>query len=438
MTATNLALGKPAYSSSSVLPYSASRVVEGNVMPIRRWISRTPGWVCLDLGRQYRMDSYTVKNMGAAGWMQDYSLVSFKFQGSNSITSEADMKNNAKWTDIDIVTGNYQNIVTRGFPVVSYRYVRVYVMEGLRCNKYLASLMELEVYKAPDSSLLSNLTLSQGTLTPTFNKNTFSYRAEVTAPSITVIPTAEQGEALIKVNEIQGPSGQPSPSISLQSGDNRITLKVTIPDSSSQSTYSVIVTRKPSPYLTNLTLSDIPFIFEYDVYGYNLSAGYDTASTIITPTLEDNTSSYVITVNGVMLPSGQPRANLNVGVNTIAIRVTATNGIYQDYIIKVDRASSPYLTNMVLNTGRISVSYTPTFNKNVLEYMTMPLGGKTSISITPSSEDATASINVGGTIVTSGQVATLSMPSGNSRIKILVTSSRGGDTKEYYLNVNNG
>lgn len=439
MSAINLALGKMAYSSTCVLPYTASRAVDGSTTPIRRWLCNTlPGWMCVDLGWAYRIDSYTLRNMSVAGWRApDYNLVNFKFQGSNSINSERDMKLDALWTDIDVVTGNTLGIVTRSFPVVTYRYIRFYVSKGLSCNNQLASVMELEVYKAPDSSLLTNLTLSAGTLTPVFSKNTFAYTAQVNAASITLTPTAEQVGAIIKVNGVQVASGQPSSAINLALGANTIPVQVIAQDGLSQTTYSVVVTRTGSPYLTNLTLSNIPFAFSKNVYTYNLSTGYDIVSTTITPTLEDSTASYGITVNGTELPSGQTTTNLNVGTNTISVQVTATTGAQQTYTLTVVRASSPYLSGLTLKIGKSSVSYTPAFNRNVTDYTTTALGGKTSISIIPSSEDTAASINVGGTVITSGGTATLNIPTGSSQIKIIVTASIGTDTKQYNLNINN-
>jgi len=71
------------------------------------------------------------------------------------------------------------------------------------------------------------LVLSDGTLT--FDKNTFSYAVSVphAVDSLTVTPTAEHQTSRVKVNGVDGASGQASPAISLNPGHNEIKVEVT-------------------------------------------------------------------------------------------------------------------------------------------------------------------------------------------------------------------
>ncbi len=107
----------------------------------------------------------------------------------------------------------------------------------------------IAVTRAGSAAYLSNLILKMlpmntpKTLTPPFVKTTFDYTASVAngVTGVTVTPTAEDSGAVIKVNNVVVPSGSPSGTISLNVGNNTITILVTF--GTAQSTYTIIVTR---------------------------------------------------------------------------------------------------------------------------------------------------------------------------------------------------
>jgi uncharacterized repeat protein (TIGR02543 family) len=93
---------------------------------------------------------------------------------------------------------------------------------------------------------LSGLTLSSGTLSPTFESATTSYTTSVvnSVSSITVTPTRTQENATITVNGTAVTSGSASSSISLNVGSNTITIIVTAQSGSTTGgTYTLTVTR---------------------------------------------------------------------------------------------------------------------------------------------------------------------------------------------------
>ena len=96
-----------------------------------------------------------------------------------------------------------------------------------------------------NDATLSNLTISSGTLTPSFTSGTIAYTDSVanTVTSVTVTPTANESQAIVKVNGNTVISGSPSGTISLSVGDNTITIVVTAQDITTQKTYTVIVNR---------------------------------------------------------------------------------------------------------------------------------------------------------------------------------------------------
>ena len=148
---------------------------------------------------------------------------------------------------------------------------------------------------------LSDLTLSAGTLSPTFASATTSYTAAVANSiiSITVTPTAADANATITVNGTPVTSGSPSAAISLDVGENTITIIVTAQDGTTIKTYTVTVTRAASNVatLSDLTVDGVTVTgFSSSTYTYNveLPYGIETVPTVgATPT--DPNASKVIT-----------------------------------------------------------------------------------------------------------------------------------------------
>ena len=104
----------------------------------------------------------------------------------------------------------------------------------------------MTVTKPSKSALLSNLVLNlRGGITPPFNSNTFSYTANAsnTTANTTVTPTAQDSAATIRVNGTIVPSGGTSAPITLNTGQNTITVVVTASDNSDTKTYTVVVTK---------------------------------------------------------------------------------------------------------------------------------------------------------------------------------------------------
>jgi uncharacterized delta-60 repeat protein len=98
---------------------------------------------------------------------------------------------------------------------------------------------------------LSALSLSSGTLSPSFAGGTTSYTASVSnaTTSITVTPTVAQANATIEARVNGGSyaavtSGSASGTLSINVGGNTVDVRVTAQDGTTQKTYAVTVTRQ--------------------------------------------------------------------------------------------------------------------------------------------------------------------------------------------------
>lgn len=182
---------------------------------------------------------------------------------------------------------------------------------------------------------LSGLSISAGTLSPSFSAGTTTYTASVTTgtSTITVTPTKNNANANIKVNGTTVASGAASGSISLGIGSNTITVLVTAQDNSTK-TYTLTVTRDKTPQ--TITFNTIPT----KTYG-NADFSDATASSGLTLSYSSSNSAVATIVNNQIHIVGQgtstitasqagdatylPAANVSqtLTVNPAAITVTA-------------------------------------------------------------------------------------------------------------------
>lgn len=121
---------------------------------------------------------------------------------------------------------------------------------------------------------LSSLTLSSGTLSPSFNSTTTSYSVTMdnAADWITVTPTAAQANATIEVRVNDGtyanvPSSSASAALALNIGSNTVEVRVTAPNGISTKTYTFSVTRRmPLQNIVALQRSATPLVdITYDL-----------------------------------------------------------------------------------------------------------------------------------------------------------------------------
>lgn len=343
----NIALNKFADASNSVNPYQPSKAVDGISTPLSRWVGSSPvppsgtpapNWLRVDLGNTFWINRWVVKQMGALGWSPNDNMSDYKLQGS---------LDNANWFDIDSVTNNSANQTDRTFAPRKVRWVRVYMTKGLRCNTNFASVVDLEVYDAANPPSLTGLTISNGTLSPAFTSKIYSYLDSVGTDvgTITVTPTAAAGT--IKVNNQVVASGSPSQAITLVTGPNTITVTVTSSDNTMTETYTITVTRAGlAAYLSGLLLKTVmgasitlsPSPFDKNVFNYTASVASGISTVKVTPTAE--VSSSTITVNGLVVTSGQQSGpiTINTGSNTITVIITASGGGQGTYTINVTRS----------------------------------------------------------------------------------------------------
>jgi gliding motility-associated-like protein len=300
--------------------------------------------------------------------------------------------------------------------------------------------VNIRVLSQTNNAELANMQISPGFINPQFPggeaNGITNYSASVAfvTTAVNVTPTASDPAATITVNGITTASGSPSASIPVLVGVNTVTIIVTAEDGTTTKTYTIAVTRAaPS---SNAGLSTINSTIGPFCCGTSFTALVANAVTdiVVTPNAIDPNAT--ITVNGISIPTDFPSPNipLSIGPNIITIVVTAQDGITtQTYTITVTRAAtaSVNLADLTVSNG----SLTPSFTAGTTHYDVSVGNAITSITITPTAVDATASINVNGSIVASGTPSVPLFLGVGPNIFSIIVSEVGLLPRTYFVNV---
>ncbi len=201
-----------------------------------------------------------------------------------------------------------------------------------------------------DNNILSNLTVSSGSLTPGFSPGTLNYTVDVATgvSSLTVTATVQDSNASLMINGQGISSGQPreiSP-LAPPGSDTLITILVRTP-SGAEKTYTVTV-RRPLPS-SNATLSDLTvstgtlnpgFAAGTPNYTVTVPASVDSLTVMATksdPNAVMSAAGSVIAPAGVL--TGSVSSSLGLGTTTLfTITVIAQDGVStRPYTITVFR-----------------------------------------------------------------------------------------------------
>jgi len=190
---------------------------------------------------------------------------------------------------------------------------------------------------ASSDATLSALTLSQGSLSPSFASGTLAYTSSVpnSVSSLIVTPTTNDANATATVN-----GASAATPVTLAVGSNTVTVQVTAQDGTTIQSYTVAVTRAASSDATlsalSLSSGSLSPSFASGTLAYTASVANSVSSLIVTPTTND--ANATATVNGA---SATTPVTLAVGSNTVTVQVTAQDGVTtQSYTVTVTRAAS--------------------------------------------------------------------------------------------------
>lgn len=327
-------------------------------------------------------------------------------------------------------------------------HIVVTAEDGITTRTYTVNVFRPEADPG-SNAYLSDITLSAGTLTPSFHPDTLAYTTSVPIDTaqVTITATTQESIALVMINSTLVTSGTPCPPIPLEEGENPpIIVLVMAADGATNKIYEIIVTRGEVPelgtnaFLSGLTLSDAPLneSFFPVLFNYSAIVANNLSSIRITPKTDDPDAT--LTINGAAAMSGQPSLPINLveGENEISVEVTAQDpDIRQTYDIIVTRegtgpSSNANLSALVLSETLLTTPFAPgilTYTANVLNYVEQ-------IAVSPTAANPSAAITVNGNPLISGQTSPpINLLMGDNLITVAVAAQDGTTLQTYTINI---
>lgn len=182
--------------------------------------------------------SSSVNNMSTA--QQLYAI-------SNNASGKNYQSSSGYDSDLGFKPSSNSEVIEVGVNSTDY-CIRGYINGGTKnslSNALTAESSTGACSQIPSSATsLSGLTISSGTLSPTFSSTALNYTATVSnaVASVTLTPTAQNLSSAIKINGIMVGSGMQAP-IALAIGQNTIEVQVKSSDGLLMHTYKIVVTR---------------------------------------------------------------------------------------------------------------------------------------------------------------------------------------------------
>ena len=196
---------------------------------------------------------------------------------------------------------------------------------------------------ANSNNYLSTLSVLEGEITPTFDKEENSYSMTVDphikSLTITAEPEADTSNVTILSNS------------NFQIGENEVVIRVTAENSSTRD-YKIIVTKEGSDnnYLSNLSVissnTELLTNFNKETQEYEIRVGNEVESVVVSAEAEDSLSTI----------EGNNIYNLSTGNNTIKVKVTSETGIEREYTIDIIRDKNSDATLKAINVTSGSIN----------------------------------------------------------------------------------
>jgi hypothetical protein len=293
---------------------------------------------------------------------------------------------------------------------------------------------------AAGNANLSGLTVNTGTLTPAFAPSTLAYSVNVlnNVTSITITATVQVGTSTMTINGQAVAPGTPVVVSGLAVGSTPITIRVTALEGNVQD-YVVTVNRAApgNANLSGLTVNTgtLRPAFTPSTLTYSVIVLNNVTSITVTATVQIGTSTMAI--NGQLVASGTPFvvSGLAVGSTPITIRVSASEGNVQAYVLTVNRAAPGDATLKALTVTPGTM--TPSFAPSILSYTVTVLNTDASVTVKADTNDNSSTMTINGQPVQSNAqfVVALGVPGSTTPISIVVTA-QAGNGQTYNVTVN--
>ncbi|MBR1416802.1 MAG: cadherin-like beta sandwich domain-containing protein [Bacilli bacterium] len=293
----------------------------------------------------------------------------------------------------------------------------------------------------PEDATLSSITVSKGSLSPEFDKDTTTYTVNVDndVDSIDINATASDSNATV--------SGTGTKSLS--EGDNTYDITVTAKDGTKK-IYTIKVVRSSSSNPGGKDEPSGPSIDD-DRSNDNKLKSLEVTNYSLDPEFNADNTSYVLEVDNSVTSidltaiANDEKATVNIsgntdlkeGINNVNVTVTAEDGSQRVYTVKVIRKSSnnqaPAVDNSKSSENRLSkviisnADITPTFDANNTTYNVIVANNVDSLDFSSIVKmDSKSSYSIFGNE---------DFKIGETKVVTIVVTAENGSTRTYTFNV---
>lgn len=267
---------------------------------------------------------------------------------------------------------------------------------------------------------LSSLVVEGYNLTPTFNKNTTSYTAEVpnSVTSAVIKFTAEDSTATVTGNGTVNANN-------LTVGDNKYTIVVTA-QSGAKKNYVVTIKRAAAPVTPKDSDNTLKGL---SVDGYTIDPAFNKDTTDYSITVPSNVND--VTVNAEKNSSKatvkiEGNTGLKPGENIVKVTVTAEDGSTKVYNIKVNKESEVASNDATLKSLGVSgYDMSPNFSNDTLNYNVTVPNEANSVTINTETNNPKAKVEITGNT---------DLKVGENKVTVKVIAE-DGTTKTFTVNV---
>jgi hypothetical protein len=279
-------------------------------------------------------------------------------------------------------------------------------------------IYNVTIVRLSGDATLSSLTVSSGTLNPTFNPDLIEYTVTLQNVVTTIDVKAQANHPKATVADTV--SGK-----QLVVGENIVKITVTAEDKTVSKVYTVkIIRQSADANLRSLTtsLGVLSPAFNSDSTSYRVNVANATDNIDVSATANHSGATIVGTGN----------YSLNVGNKTVSITVTSEDGsVDKTYTVTIHRADDPAsddatLKDIVLSSGLLS----PAFNPNITNYkanIAYIFNGDTIINVAGFATHSKATVT--------GNVSGKPLAVGENKVYITVVAEDGKTTKTYTINL---
>lgn len=283
---------------------------------------------------------------------------------------------------------------------------------------------------------LQSLSISPGSLSPSFRANTTNYTVDVASSvtTVNVTPRLQDTDASMSVNGQTTNSGQVRTITLNGPGSNTFITIVVLAQNGTQKIYTVGVSRAALGGNNNLerlrvSPGSLSPGFTAGTTSYTVDVGGRVSSISVTAAPEDANAS--LAINGQGTNSGQARP-IDLGPDGsstgIQVTVTAQNGSQKPYFITVNRAALSADNNLeALNVSPGTLN--PDFSAGTTQYSVEVATDVTAVTITATKSDPNAVIS--GDVPNGGQ-ATIPLDGPGTSKTVSITVTAPNDTSKMY------